>query len=69
MQSHSEGNLSFEAFIGCKDESWLEHLNADPQQSEHAPNRTSREVFSGHYVEVSPLPLPNPELVSDYLVI
>ena len=26
----------------------------------HVPNRRARQVFSGHYVRVAPLPLPNP---------
>ncbi len=43
--------------------SWLQQLRPDPQQSRFVPNRTSREVFSGHYVQVAPVPLPQPSLV------
>ena len=43
--------------------SWLQQLRPDPKQQMFVPNRTSREVFSGHYVEVAPVPLPQPSLV------
>eukprot|EP00457_Paulinella_chromatophora_P001889 gb/GEZN01001891.1/.p1 GENE.gb/GEZN01001891.1/~~gb/GEZN01001891.1/.p1 ORF type:complete len:743 (+),score=117.51 gb/GEZN01001891.1/:38-2230(+) len=44
--------------------SWLEQLNPDPATSQNIPNRSSRQVRSGHYVEVKPTPLLNPELVA-----
>ena len=43
--------------------SWLLQLRPDPRQQQFVPNRTSREVFSGHYVEVAPTPLPQPSLI------
>ena len=43
--------------------SWLQQLRPDPQQQKFIPNRTSRQVFSGHFVEVAPMPLPQPSLV------
>jgi hypothetical protein len=43
--------------------SWLQQLRPDPQQQKFVPNRTSRQVFSGHFVEVAPVPLPQPSLV------
>ncbi len=43
--------------------SWLQQLRPDPRQKMFEPNRTSREVLSGHYVEVAPMPLPQPSLV------
>ena len=43
--------------------SWLLQLRPDPRQKQFEPNRTSREVFSGHYVEVQPMPLPQPSLI------
>lgn len=47
----------------CVDNSWLGRLAADPDQASHAPNKYSRQVFSGHYVKVLPTPLPDPYLV------
>ena len=46
------------------DHSWLDRLHADPEHKQHEPNRTSRQVKSGHYVPVQPTPLRNPKLVS-----
>ena len=44
------------------DHSWLKQLTPDPDTAKHAPNRTSREVRSGHYVRVPPTPLSNPRV-------
>jgi len=43
--------------------SWMRDLRADPEAGQHSPNRTSRQVKSGHYVPVRPDPLPAPRLV------
>lgn len=40
--------------------SWILLLNSDPETNKYIPNKTSREVKSGHYVKVIPTPLPNP---------
>lgn len=45
------------------DQSWLQQLSPDPETEIHAPNKSPRQVTSGHYVEVLPSPLPDPELV------
>ena len=45
------------------DHSWLKQLTPDPETSKHAPNRSSRQVKSGHYVRVAPTPLSDPKLV------
>lgn len=45
------------------DLSWIKCLTGDPKTSDYAPNKVSREVFSGHYVLVRPTPLPSPELI------
>lgn len=45
------------------DNSWLKQLTADPESARHAPNRSSRQVKSGHYVRVAPVPLSSPKLV------
>lgn len=39
--------------------SFVRTLSPDPTQEEHAPNRASRQVYSGHYVLVEPTPIPN----------
>jgi hypothetical protein len=41
----------------------LKNLAPDPEQARHAPNKTARQVKSGHYVEVCPTPLPAPRYV------
>ncbi|CAE8604653.1 unnamed protein product, partial [Polarella glacialis] len=45
------------------DHSWLQQLSADPETEKSAPNKTSRQVRSGHYVRVLPTPLPRPKLI------
>lgn len=44
--------------------SWLQQLEPDPETQRHQPNKMSREVKSGHYVEVLPTPLKHPHLIS-----
>jgi len=45
------------------DHSWMDQLNEDPEAAQHAPNRAMRQVRSGHYVPVKPMPLSKPRLV------
>ena len=45
------------------DHSWTRHLTPDPETERRAPNRSSREVKSGHFVRVKPTPLRNPRVV------
>ena len=54
---------AFTTFLRYADYSLLRCLSADPEQARHAPNKTVRQVKSGHYVEVLPTPLPNPHYV------
>jgi uncharacterized protein YdiU (UPF0061 family) len=52
------------ASLGARaDHSWIRHLTPDPETERYAPNRSSREVKSGHYVLVKPTPLRNPRTV------
>ena len=44
------------------DHSWTRHLTPDPETERRAPNRSSREVKSGHFVRVRPTPLRNPRV-------
>lgn len=43
--------------------SYKDKLEEDTERKYYEPNRTSREVKSGHYVEVKPTVLPNAKLV------
>eukprot|EP01065_Artemidia_motanka_P015160 TRINITY_DN19029_c0_g1_i1.p1 TRINITY_DN19029_c0_g1~~TRINITY_DN19029_c0_g1_i1.p1 ORF type:complete len:602 (+),score=157.32 TRINITY_DN19029_c0_g1_i1:52-1806(+) len=45
------------------DHSWVKQLACDPETAKHSPNRSAREVHSGHYVIVRPQPLPDPYVV------
>lgn len=55
---------SLERFCKRKDNSWVNHLDVDPEWENYKPNKTSREVKSGHYVFVDPTPLPDPVLIA-----
>jgi hypothetical protein len=45
---------TFEEFINQANYSFLENLNCDPDAKYSGDNKSPREVFSGHYVPVSP---------------
>ena len=55
---------SFAEFADRADYSLLDGLNADPQASGDGRDHKPRQVFSGHYVPVTPTPLPTPEIVA-----
>ena len=55
---------SFSAFAQRADYSLLEALHADPQASADGQDHRPRQVFSGHFVPVTPTPLPAPRLVA-----
>ena len=63
MKMDSFNTLAFADFLQCADYSLLRFLSADPEQALYAPNKTLRQVKSGHYVEVFPTPLPKPRYV------
>ncbi len=44
--------------------SYMDKLNADPDATSNGADHYPRQVFSGHYVPVSPTPLENPEYVT-----
>lgn len=46
------------------DYSLLESLQPDPQASADGRDHRPRQVFSGHYVPVTPTPIPSPEYVA-----
>ena len=55
--------LSFTALMQRAYPALLRNLTPDPEQARHAPNKTARQVKSGHYVEVRPTSLPAPRYV------
>ena len=65
LTSSSKENItSFDDFIRLADYSLMDKLNADPDAKPNGENHHAREVFSGHYVPVTPTPLPEPEYIS-----
>ena len=55
---------SFADFVRRADYSLLESLLADPQATANGNDHQARQVFSGHYVPVTPTPIPDPEYVA-----
>ena len=55
---------TFAEFAERADYSLMDCLLADPQASEDGRDHQPRQVCSGHYVPVTPTPLPAPELVA-----
>jgi len=55
---------SFAAFAQRAHYSLLDSLHPDPQASADGHDHRPRPVFSGHYVPVTPTPLPAPEYVA-----
>ena len=56
-------SLSFTALMQQAHPALLRNLTPDPEQGRHTPNKTARQVKSGHYVEVRPTSLPAPRYV------
>lgn len=55
--------MSLEAFGKTADHSWLRELSPDPETEAYYPNKSRRQVLSGHYVRVRPTPLPEAHLI------
>lgn len=62
--SESPTTTSFAEFAQRADYSLMESLHADPQASGDGDDHQPRQVFSGHYVPVTPTPIPAPEYVA-----
>jgi hypothetical protein len=54
----------FDEFVQLADYSLMDTLNADPDATVDGDDRRPRQVFSGHFVPVTPTPLPEPEYVA-----
>ena len=55
---------TFDEFVRLADYSLMDTLNADPDATEDGYDHRARQVFSGHFVPVTPTPLPEPEYVT-----
>ena len=54
---------TFAEFAQRADYSLLGSLHSDPQSTSDGSDHRPRQVYSGHYVPVTPSPIPSPELV------
>ena len=55
---------NFSQFSKLADNSLIKFLKVDPKSLKDGNNHTPRQVFSGHYVPVSPTPIPEPEFIT-----
>ena len=60
----SEPVATFDEFIRLADYTLMDSLRADPQATEDGDDHRARQVFSGHYVPVTPTPLAAPQYVA-----
>jgi len=54
---------TFDEFVRFADYSLMDTLKADPDATGDDNDHSARQVFSGHFVPVTPTPLPDPEYV------
>jgi uncharacterized protein YdiU (UPF0061 family) len=65
MKKNTNKNIeTFEELVNLSDYSFIEKLNSDPDAKFNGDNKLSREVFSGHYVPVSPTAIKEPIYIS-----
>jgi uncharacterized protein YdiU (UPF0061 family) len=55
---------TFDEFVRLADYSLMDTLNAAPDATGDSDDHRARQVFSGHFVPVTPTPLPEPEYVT-----
>ncbi len=55
---------NFSEFSQLADFSLMNYLNADPQSTKDGRDHRARSVYSGHYVPVTPKPIPEPIYIS-----
>ena len=63
-QSPKQSLASFDNFIQQSNYSLLNTLNPDPESTKDGQDHRPRQVRSGHFVPVTPKPLPQPSYVS-----
>ena len=65
MKKNTNKNIeTFQELVNSSDYSFIEKLNSDPDAKFNGDNKLSREVFSGHYVPVSPTAIKEPIYIS-----
>jgi uncharacterized protein YdiU (UPF0061 family) len=65
MKKNTNKNIeTFEELVNLSDYSFVEKLNSNPDAKFNGDNKLSREVFSGHYVPVSPTAIKEPIYIS-----
>ena len=61
----NDGSIkTFHEFSQLADYSLLKFLKADPLSKQNGDDHKPRQVYSGHYVPVTPKPIPEPEYIS-----
>lgn len=55
---------TFDEFAQASDYSFLNELNCDPDAKHNGDNKSPREVFTGHYVNVESTPIKDPIYIS-----
>ncbi|MCG8618521.1 MAG: protein adenylyltransferase SelO family protein [Desulfobacterales bacterium] len=55
---------TFHEFVQSADYSFMDTLNADPDAKGDGDDHRARQVYSGHFVPVTPTPLPRPEYIT-----
>ena len=63
-QSFEQSSASFDDFIQNANYSLLDVLNPDPESTNDGDDHRPRQVRSGHFVPVTPKPLPQPTYIS-----
>jgi uncharacterized protein YdiU (UPF0061 family) len=63
LQDSSSSITTLDDLSNLADYSLMETLNCDPDANESGAEHAPRQVFSGHYVPVTPTPIKDPEYV------
>ena len=64
IEFESQPIKTFEEFSQQVDYSLMDSLHADPQATNNGNDHQPREIFSGHYVPVSPTAIPAPKYIA-----
>ncbi|MGB0847409.1 MAG: protein adenylyltransferase SelO family protein, partial [Thiolinea sp.] len=62
--NHKRPITTLNALANFADYSLMDTLKADPDAAANGANHTPRQVYSGHYVPVTPTPIENPEYIA-----
>ena len=64
MNTDQRNTTTLSELARLADYSLMDMLNADPDANANGANHSPRQVYSGHYVPVTPTPIENPEYVT-----